>query len=183
VYPCPPLAVRWVLIDVYGYTYTFLDSTTRDINANYNCLTATSSDGFLPLAYFLAGYGYNPLYPTPVKYPSHTTPRIQQSALSSFFYVLYFFYTPITPYIIREASLDNIRQYLPQYYTAWATVYTYYLYDLDLLDRYSDTDPVIDAKYQAALNITYTRDFDGKTYTHTVPVSIEERSCPAYMKE
>jgi hypothetical protein len=101
-----------------------------------------------------------------------------------------FTYVPITPYKIPIPTLDTIQNYLPQYYitvknsaTPSADPKTYCLYDLNLLDRYSDTDPTIDARYQGGLNITYTRSFDGKTYTHTVPVTIDQRSCPAYMMQ
>jgi hypothetical protein len=101
-----------------------------------------------------------------------------------------FKYTPITPYKINVSTLDSIQNYLPQYFitaknpkTPNEPPKTYCLYDLSLLDRYSDSDPTVDARYQAGLNITYTRTFDGKTYTHTVPASIDQRSCPAYMKQ
>jgi hypothetical protein len=92
-------------------------------------------------------------------------------------------YVPITPYKISVFTEDNLRNYLPQeYYIVDADGNDYCLYDYGLLERISDSDPSIDAQYQAGLNITYTRSFDGKTYTHTVPVSIDQRSCPAYMK-
>jgi hypothetical protein len=91
-------------------------------------------------------------------------------------------YVPITPYKISVFTEDNLRNYLPQeYYIADADGNDYCLYDYGLLERISDSDPSIDAQYQAGLNITYTRSFDGKTYTHTVPVLIDQRSCPAYM--
>jgi hypothetical protein len=99
-------------------------------------------------------------------------------------FTIAFSYVPVTPYKITTPTLDNIRNYLPQeYYITDAYHNTYCLYDLGLLERFSDTDPAVDASYQGGLNITYTRAFDGKTYTRTVPVSIDERSCPAYMKE
>jgi hypothetical protein len=126
----------------------------------------------------------------PIKYPSethsvywrkHTPSGMQDYDARHFSIVLS--YIAITPYKINVPTLESIQSYLPQYYiTDPNSGKTYCVYDLSLLDRFSDTDPAIDARYQGGLNITYTRTFDGKTYTQTVPVTIDQRSCPAYMK-
>jgi hypothetical protein len=103
---------------------------------------------------------------------------------------LYLRYVPVTPYIVP----GDPRSYLPAAYavtnpnpgfTLLNNPPAWYIFDLGdsrAAEYLNDTDPAVDARHQAALNITYTRALDGKTYTYSVPVFVDERSCPAYMK-
>jgi hypothetical protein len=105
-----------------------------------------------------------------------------------------FRYVPVTPYIVYDLDVNNVLNILNQNYhisylygfigiSSLTYTYTGSLYDTGLLEYFIDNNPAIDTRYQAALNVTYTRALDGKSYSYVVPVYIEERSCPAYLKQ
>jgi hypothetical protein len=92
---------------------------------------------------------------------------------------LYLYYQPVTPYTV--SSKEKFAGDNPQYKYLRYGVTPLYLFDLNLLELVVDTDPTIDATQHGSITISYTR-FTGQGATYTVPVIVEIRSCPAYMK-
>jgi hypothetical protein len=136
--------------------------------------------------YFTTAYPRNPIpFTTSWQYLGYDERGLEDDRLE-----LYMRYVPVTPYVVPL----NAKAYLPASYSVnnpygnpfFSLPSSWYIFDLNdsrIAEYLNDTDPSIDAQHQAILTVTYTRAIDGKTYTHTVPAVIDERSCPAYMKE
>lgn len=88
---------------------------------------------------------------------------------------LLFTYTLCTPYKIPR---QNFKNYLPASYQQAGG----YLYDTGLFDSAADDDPTIDSRYTGTIEISYRQAARGITKIYSIPVAIEIRSCPAYMK-
>jgi hypothetical protein len=89
-------------------------------------------------------------------------------------YSIRFNYEPVTPYRI---PFDNPKAHLSPYYQ----YEDQYLYDLNLLEKWVETDKTIKSYQYGTIVVSYTR-FTGDHAEYSIPVVVEIRDCPSYYK-
>jgi hypothetical protein len=139
------------------------------------------ADGILPAGFPEESFTSYTVEPNSVTTGSSDDPDGPSTNIEGFnvnYKVFTVTYTPISPFFVPQSQIDS---YLSRYIYKTARNKEYQIFDKSILQLVLNNDPTITDTRHGSITVSYTR-FTGQGAAYTIPVIVEIRNCPAYMK-